>query len=177
MAREFKWKITLLGDFAVGKTSLVRRYVFDEFSDTYLTSIGVKVTGKTLPPDNNGTVASLLLWDIAGGERFDTVTPEYVRGCAGGIIVCDITRQSTIDGIRDHLSLLLENNPDAEYVVAVNKSDLAEEEDSLGAIAKSICGGPYPIPADALYLTSAKDGRHVQSLFAHIAGRLIDRHA
>ncbi len=74
MNAAYKLKIVLLGDFAVGKTSLIRRFVFDEFNDSYLTTIGVKVTRKEVDIKDRGRT-DLLLWDIAGSDRIQRYLP------------------------------------------------------------------------------------------------------
>jgi small GTP-binding protein len=174
-AGEFKFKIVMLGDFAVGKTSLVRRYVYDEFSDNYLTTIGVKVTKKSLPPDEGGNLVTLLLWDIASDDMFGPMAVEYMRGSAGAIIVCDITRRSTFDNLPHHVSTLREVNPGAEYVFAVNKTDLADENRTLSAAADSYIAGSDLLTKKAFFATSAKDGKNVQKLFELLAANLMKR--
>ncbi|MFN6951418.1 MAG: Rab family GTPase, partial [Albidovulum sp.] len=82
-------KICLLGAFAVGKTSLVARFVRSTFSDKYLTTVGVKIDRKDL--DLPGTPVTLMLWDLAGEDEFNTVQMSYLRGSAGLLIVADGT--------------------------------------------------------------------------------------
>ena len=85
-------KICLLGGTAVGKTSLVARYVRNLFSDKYLSSIGVKVDKKVLTVD--GADVSLVLWDIHGDDQFETIRTAYLRGTSGYLLVADGTRRS-----------------------------------------------------------------------------------
>ena len=84
-------KICMLGGFAVGKTSLVSRYVSSIFSDKYLTTVGVKVDKKQVAVD--GRSVTLMLWDIAGQDDFQTVQASYLRGMSGYLLVVDGTRQ------------------------------------------------------------------------------------
>src|SRR5579863_7193776 len=78
-------KVCMLGGFSVGKTSLVRRYVESIFSDTYLTTVGVKIDKKTVAtPDRTVT---LILWDVAGEDDVSTVKMSYLRGAAGYVLV------------------------------------------------------------------------------------------
>lgn len=170
MPGEYKWKVVMLGDFAVGKTSLVRRFVYDEFSDSYLTTVGVKVTKKEILIEKDNI--TLLLWDIAGSDRFSSITPEYLRGAAGGIIVADITRGSSIDNIRCHIDMILSINPEAGIVVALNKLDLLKQNDERLAymksdeFTKSLNGSPV------IHFTSAKNGENVERLFLALAERV-----
>ncbi len=83
-------KICLLGDYAVGKTSLVRRFVYNMFEDKYLSTIGVKVSRKVVAVPRGDDVVELvlMLWDLAGSEEFDSVRASYLRGAAGALVVC-----------------------------------------------------------------------------------------
>lgn len=170
MPEEYKWKVVLLGDFAVGKTSLVRRFVYDEFSDSYLTTVGVKVTKKDISIEQDNI--SLLLWDIAGSDRFAPVTPEYLRGASGAIVVADLTRGSSIDSIRTHLDLILSINPSAGIVVALNKLDLVKKSDERLVYMRSdefrngLNGSPV------IHFTSAMSGENVEELFLSIAEKI-----
>jgi small GTP-binding protein len=165
MAADYKWKVVMLGDFAVGKTSLVKRFVYDEFSDSYLTTIGVKVTRKDVLI-NNFVKADLLLWDIAGSDKFIKFTPEYVKGAFAGIIVGDVTRKSSIDNILFHIELLLNVNPEALVFIALNKSDLVERTEEYISITSDKLKG---IAYKSITPTSAKDGNNVNVLFQNIS--------
>ena len=87
-------KICLLGAFGVGKTSLTRRFVDSIFSDTYLTTVGVKIDKKTVAV--NGNTVNLLIWDIAGEDEVSAVRTSYLRGAAGYLLVVDVTRAQTL---------------------------------------------------------------------------------
>ena len=158
---EYKWKIVLLGDFAVGKTSLIRRYVYDEFSDSYLTTIGVKVTRKDIII-NNSVKADLLLWDIAGSDKFIKISPDYLKGASGGIIVGDLTRKSTIDSITEHVELLRSVNNDALISIALNKSDLVSNTNEYIAMTRDKLENSSNV---IVLATSAKDGSNINTLF------------
>src|SRR5574342_650264 len=88
-------KICMLGSFSVGKTSLVRRFVESIFSDTYLTTVGVKIDKKQLRVDDHDV--TLMLWDIYGEDEFQKLHMSYLRGAAGLLLVVDGTRRSTLD--------------------------------------------------------------------------------
>ena len=163
-------KVCLLGDFAVGKTSLVRRFVHNRFDDKYLSTIGVKVSRKTVSVPHADQVAQLtmMLWDLAGSEEFSPMRASYLRGAAGGILVCDLTRAETLDSLFSYAEDLFSVNPKAQLVLAANKNDLSEQHQlSETNIAKA---------ADKLstnyYLTSAKTGTDVETLFRQL-GRLL----
>jgi len=111
--RQLTKKVCMLGDFAVGKTSLVRQFVEGCFDEKYLSTIGVKVDRKVLRlPYAQGKVElTLMLWDLAGGPRRGPVVPSYYRGSAGAILICDLIRPETLEGIGHYAQGFLEVNP------------------------------------------------------------------
>jgi small GTP-binding protein len=169
-------KVCLLGDLAVGKTSLVRRFVYDLFDDKYISTIGVKVSRKVLAVQRGADIAELtmMLWDLAGSEEFDRVRASYLRGSAGAVLVCDLTRPETLDCLPQYTDELHAANPEAHLILAVNKRDLIEPSppedlrpldlEKVEAVARRLAS-PY-------YLTSAKTGLEVEELFRHL-GRLL----
>jgi len=163
-------KACLLGDFAVGKTSLVRRFVYDLFSEKYMTTIGVKVSRKmvAVPRNGNAVELTLMLWDLAGSEEFDQVRTSYLRGASGAVLVCDLTRPETLANLPQYANQLLHLNPEARLVVVANKLDLSDQRQLSSAQVEEAAGklnAPY-------YLTSAKVGIEVETLFRHL-GRLL----
>ena len=88
-------KICMLGSFAVGKTSLVRRYVEGIYSDAYHTTVGVKVDKKVMHQD--ATEVTLVLWDIYGEDEFQKIRWTYLRGASGYLLVADGTRRATLE--------------------------------------------------------------------------------
>jgi len=170
MVSDYKWKVVLVGDFAVGKTSLVRRFVYDEFSDSYLTTIGVKVTKKVVEI-NTTTCADLLLWDIAGIDKFTKISPEYIKGASAGIIVADLTRKSTIENIVVHAEILQRINPGMHIFAALNKSDLVENGDNFIRLLKDNLKESV---VKFITLTSAKDGYNVPVLFKKLCDSILE---
>ena len=163
-------KACLLGDFAVGKTSLVRRFVYDLFSEKYMTTIGVKVCRKMVAVPRNGDAVelTLMLWDLAGSEEFDQVRASYLRGASGAVLVCDLTRPKTLANLPQYANQLLSLNPGARLVVAANKLDLNDQRRLSVAEVEEVAGklnAPH-------YLTSAKVGTDVEAFFRHL-GRLL----
>ena len=163
-------KVCLLGDFAVGKTSLTRRFVYDRFDDKYISTIGVKVSRKTvaISSDHGVVELTMMLWDLAGSEEFNQVRASYMRGAAGAVLVCDITRPKTLAHLKSYAQDVLSSSPNTQLILAVNKFDLAEQQtltpDQIETTATDL-GVPY-------YLTSAKVGDEVEALFRHL-GRLL----
>jgi len=153
-------KILLLGDFSVGKTSLVRRYVDGAFDDKYLTTIGVKISKKLCTIGD--VECELLIWDVEGSTPSKKISLGYYRGASGAILVTDVTRRDTIDNLYEHKDVFLSENPNAAYVVAYNKADMLSE------IAKD------RIELDEnTFLTSAKDDSQVEELFIQLMKKMI----
>lgn len=163
-------KVCLLGDFSVGKTSLVRRFVYDQFDDRYISTIGVKVSRKAivLPGVHEPVELSMLIWDLAGSEEFDRVRGSYMRGASGGILVCDMTRRQTLDGLRTYADDLHSVAPDARVVVVANKADLIDQQ-TLAVADVAALAQDLNAPS---YTTSAKTGEQVDEMFRHL-GRLL----
>ncbi len=170
-AHALKKKVCLLGDFSVGKTSLVRRFVEGRFDERYLSTIGVKVDQKVLnleTPRGDVTL-TLLLWDLAGGPSPRPVVPGYYRGAAGAVIACDLTRADTLASVPRYAQDFLASNPAANLVLVANKLDLIDERrltDEVLVAAASECRAP-------LFLTSAKSGEQVQSMFEKLGQMLV----
>src|SRR4051812_29872267 len=80
-------KVCMIGTTAVGKTSLVARFVHSIFSDKYLTTVGVKIDKKVVAPD--GTEVTLIIWDLAGDDDFQRLQTSYLRGTGGYLLVAD----------------------------------------------------------------------------------------
>ena len=158
-------KICMLGATGVGKTSLVSRFVLSMFSDTYLTTIGVKVDKKTLSVD--GADITLMLWDIYGEDEFQTVRTSYLRGAAGYILVADGTRQRTLDTARELQSKAMAVVGNVPFVLVLNKSDLAGEwrvdDRALWKMAED---------GWTLVKTSAKTGAGVEEAFLKLTTKV-----
>jgi small GTP-binding protein len=162
-------KICILGDFAVGKTSLVQRFVSNQFSDKYLTTLGVKVDTKEVRLDGLGAL-KLAIWDVAGT---DTPTPlflRYTRGAAGYLLVADRTRPETLEAcvrLRDAVATAIRPLP---YVFLGNKSDLADQCRLQRASAQAQL-------SDALdwLETSALTGDQVERAFSRLAEGILSQ--
>ena len=153
-------KILLLGDFSVGKTSLVRRYVDGSFDDKYLTTIGVKISKKLCTIE--GVECELLIWDVEGSTPSKKISLGYYRGASGAIFVTDVTRKETLENLDAHKDVFLSENPNACYVTAYNKADMLNE------IAKENI-----TLDDDTFLTSAKDDENVETLFKQLTAKML----
>ncbi|XP_036443719.1 ras-related protein Rab-38 [Colossoma macropomum] len=131
MQQEHLFKVLVIGDLGVGKTSIIKRYVHQIFSQHYRATIGVDFALKVLNWDSQ-TVIRLQLWDIAGQERYGNMTRVYYREAVGALIVFDVTRASTFDAVlkwKDDLDskVTLSNGKPVPAVLLANKSDQLRE--------------------------------------------------
>ncbi len=158
-------KIILVGDFSTGKTSLIRRFVDNQFSDTYLSTIGVKISRKEIVVDD--TVVQGLIWDIEGGTETKPVNETYIMGAHGAILVADITRKETIENIATYIKIVRKVSPVASIILVLNKSDKLSEEErqKIYLYAEET----YRELGEHIYLTSAKSGEGVGRMFEAIA--------
>lgn len=159
-------KICILGDFAVGKTSTVARVVHNVFSEKYLTTVGVKIDTH-VAERADGTPLKLVIWDIAGTDRFSAVEFSYLRGASGYLLVIDGTRPETRDVACNLLAEARDRYGELPFVTLVNKNDLTHEwqlsEDDL----EQLRSDGHPV-----FLTSARSGENVAEALAELCTRL-----
>jgi small GTP-binding protein len=159
-------KLCMLGDFGVGKTSLVSRFVHSTFSEKYLTTIGVKVDSKEVALAGHAP-CKLVIWDIAGRSQLDALNMTYLRGASALLLVADGTRERSLHAV---LNLLMQSRtllPDATVVLAVNKLDLVEQWEVAPAALAEL---RRTLP---VHETSARSGEGVEAMFADLATRLV----
>ncbi len=156
-------KIVMLGAFGVGKTSLTRRFVTGEFSEKYVSTLGVRIEKRTVAV--GALTVELLVWDIAGHDDFASFRPAYIRGAAGVLLVCDQTRMSTVGTLVEIQDLVRTHLGEVPSEVLVNKNDLAPDPAFERAMRDSGLG-----PAR---LTSARTGVNVAEAFVGLAERAV----
>ncbi|MFZ1400393.1 MAG: Rab family GTPase [Candidatus Promineifilaceae bacterium] len=156
-------KICLLGDFAVGKTSLIRRYVEERFDESYLSTIGVHMSRKRLERPNH--FLDFFIWDLVGGEDFHKIGRNYLLGAAGALIVCDLTRPETLPKLAYYAEQMRAVNETAVLIFIGNKVDLATER----AISDDELHQAITPLAHTFLQTSAKTGENVNNAFYQLA--------
>jgi len=180
---DVKKKIVLLGDSGVGKTSLIRRLVLDEFDDSYIVTIGTKVTRKeiTVPGSDGGTNLSFTIWDILGRAGYSGFHARNFAGVHGAILVADLTRRDTLENLERYwipsLFQVVENVP---LAFVANKADLASEaaftlDDLVATASRHNVGIDRALPEGTAtaYLASAKTGDNVERAFETLGHLLL----
>ena len=160
-------KVCMLGAFAVGKTSLVARYVHSIFSDKYLTTVGVKIEKRTV--DLGDRQVNLVIWDLYGDDAFQRLRMSYLRGSAGYLLVVDGTRRETLDtalGLDDTVEHEIGRVP---RLLVLNKADLEPSwELDAGDLSDLSARGWRVIR------TSAKTGAGVDETFETLARLVVN---
>jgi small GTP-binding protein len=168
-------KVCLLGDPCVGKTSLIQRYVLNEFSDDYLPTIGTKVTKKTLmlefePKRPQSINFSMLIFDILGQLKFQSMQRPYFQGSEGALIVSDLTREDTIQSLTDWHQRLVDVVGEIPVMYLGNKKDLVDKDHQNKELMQSLAAAK---DVTCLY-TSAKTGDNVEKAFEMLARKIMD---
>lgn len=158
-------KVCLVGDFGVGKTSLVQRFVHQAFSRDYQTTLGVTIETLTLTLPGD-TVLKLIIWDIAGSDEMDSVRRTYLQGAEGLVLVADGTRSATLDtalSLGSSAGALLGAPP---AVLLLNKHD---RTDDWAVDEQAVAAGTRA----PVFCTSALSGAGVSTAFEALAGMIV----
>jgi len=162
-------KICVVGDFAVGKTSVVERFVNNEFSEKYLSTVGVKIDTKEVELPSLDVRHKLVIWDVAGSDRFGHTEFAYLRGASGYLYVSDGTRPVTLDALENLRIQIEEKYGPAPSVALVNKRDLVSDWDTsderLDALNRSFA---------SVYRSSAKTGDEVEQALVKLSELIIE---
>jgi len=165
---DFLFKLVLIGDSGVGKSCLLLRFADDNFTDSYISTIGVDFRFRTINIDSK--TVKLQIWDTAGQERFRTITSAYYRGADGIIMVYDVTSLESFEHVEEWLNEVDRYaNENTVKLLVGNKADLIEErqvsEDAAQKFAEKL--GIHSLE------TSAKTATNVEAAFLTIAKELI----
>ncbi len=170
--KRVKKKIVLLGDPAVGKTSLIRRFVLNTFDEKYVSTIGARVSKKEVevPTVAYRVKMDMMIWDLIGSKESTRLHEMYYRGADGAIVVADITRLSTIENIDMWVRSFRTSMGEKPVLMVYNKIDLEGywtlDEDGMEALAAKHDG--------LYYKTSAKRGDNVDLAFYRLAELMLE---
>ncbi len=159
-------KIAMLGMYAVGKTSLVKRFVTSIFDERYHTTIGVKIDKKVIRVKDQDV--TLMLWDVAGAEDHFTVPDSFIRGSAGYLLVIDGTRVETLDRGLDLVAQVENSLGKIPFVAILNKTDLVDRWQLQNEHLQSLTALGCP-----LIRTSALTGEGVEKAFNTLAEQIL----
>jgi small GTP-binding protein len=168
-------KVCLAGDSMVGKTSLIKRFVYDQFDDKYIVTLGAKVSKKELTVADPETGAPqnvrLMIWDIMGliGYRPE-LHHAHFKGAKGALIVCDLTRLDTLETLSAWVSALRKVAGEIPIVFLGNKKDLIAQAEFTEHDLEKI-GSEYNAP---YLLTSAKTGENVLVAFEKLTNLMLE---
>ncbi|XP_063236487.1 ras-related protein Rab-21 [Bacillus rossius redtenbacheri] len=166
----YNFKVVLLGEGCVGKTSLVLRYVEDKFNDKHITTLQASFLNKKI--NIAGKRVNLCIWDTAGQERFHALGPIFYRMSNGAVLVYDITDEDSFQKVKNwvkELKKMLGN--EVCLAIAGNKIDLEKERTVAIEDAEA-----YAVSVGAKhFLTSAKQNRGIEELFLELTRRMMER--
>lgn len=177
-SREIIKKICVLGDASSGKTQLLKRYVYSMFDDKYITTIGTKVTKKSMDFDREaagekwGVRITFLVWDILGQKQYSSLHPVYYQGAEGAFVVCDGRRPPITPGLREWAHSLVEVTGPVPLLFLVNHADEASAGPLDTAALEALCnefGASFMSVDDST-------GLNVDAAFAAMGGMLVDRY-
>lgn len=171
---KFIFKIILIGDSGTGKTSLIHRYIYNNFHEKYLCTIGVDFMMKRVLLDDD-TVIKLQIWDTAGMEKYKQITSTYYRGAQGAIVVFDLTSEASFNSVskwvNDFKQISNPNYHQTIYIVG-NKNDLTDKRKVTQEEIDNYC----EMNNFAYLETSAKTGEGVEKMFIGFAKELANKY-
>lgn len=167
-------KVLLLGDPAVGKTSLIRKFVYNMFNDSYISTLGAKVSSKKIlfdhPTKKMKIEVKMMIWDIMGQKEYAMIHQSAYQGAQGALIVCDVTRKKTLENLTTWISGLFNITGEIPMVLLGNKNDLAIKNKITSEDLQKT-GGTFKAPT---FLSSAKTGENVESSFSILGRNMIN---
>jgi small GTP-binding protein len=170
----FKFRVVALGEAAVGKTSLLRRYTENAFNEEYKATIGTTFASKDVELEYEGghsRKVRLVLWDMGGQATYRELRRQFMKGASGAIIAYDVTRPETYMAMNTWFSSFREVCPDAAVVICANKVDLEDQRmvpNQPGHMLRDWFQAEY-------FETSAKTGADVEKAFLRLARMIMDK--
>ena len=165
------YKVIVIGDPAVGKTSLLNKFATNKFEERYLPTVGVSIVKEPLILESKNATVNLMFWDVAGQPQFYMLHRPYFNGADGMILVFDVTRSSTFSNVNNWFTTAVKYGlSHVPRILIGNKIDLKDERKIILPMAEHLSeklGAPY-------YETSALNGDNVKSVFYKIAEMVFD---
>ena len=170
-----KFKIALLGDSTVGKTSIIKRLINNDFKESQLSTIGAEQNTKTIKLNENSEeeiLCTLQIFDTAGQEKFRSITPNYIKNADGIILVFDLTNYSSFENIKYWIKQIYNNKKyeNLPFIIVGNKYDLKDkivvQEDKIKFNEKN---------SENFFYCSAKDNYNVYEIFETISKKMVEQ--
>lgn len=166
---DFKFKICLLGEGSVGKTSLVYRFIEDKFHEDYKATLGVNILQKHLEIDDYSISANI--WDLGGQDTFENLRKLYLEGSEGALIIFDLTDRTSFEKLGSWIRDFREHREEKPFCLIGNKADLKDQilvkEEEASLLAKE-----YGVN---LIITSAKTGENVEKAFVNLIKNILEK--
>ena len=170
--KEFVFKIVILGDAAVGKTSLINQYIEQSFEEDYKPTLGANIIRKDVFIDEINASVRLIMWDLAGQEKYNVIRSMYFQGCVGALLVYDVTRHNTFETINKKWLKDFKKYVKKEgiYILIGNKIDLKDQK-----VVSTEDGESFSkeINASDFIETSAKYGENVEKAFTNLVYQIL----
>jgi small GTP-binding protein len=173
--KEYVFKITILGESAVGKTSLINQFVEGSFEEDYKPTLGANIVRKDVSIEKINAKVRLIMWDLAGQEKYNVIRSMYFQGCVGSLFVYDITRYQTFENIelkwlRDFKNYV---KKEGEYIIIGNKTDLEDQRVVPTEEGKKLA---EKVKASDFIETSAKFGENVEQAFKKLVYQILRKY-
>ncbi len=170
--REYVFKITILGDAAVGKTSLINQFVEGAFQEDYKPTLGANIVRKDVNLEEVNAQVRLIMWDLAGQEKYNVIRSMYFQGCVGALVVYDVTRFQTFENVESKWLKDFKKYVKREgaYILIGNKIDLSDQRTVPEEKGKELA---EKIQASDFIETSAKFGDNVEKAFKNLVFQIL----
>ena len=168
--KEFLYKILLLGDSTVGKSSILMRYVENTFQESYLTTVGLDFKIKSVKINDENTVR-VQIWDTAGQDRFRSITRNYFKGAHGIILIYDVTLKDSFYNVRNWLKQIREEVSEKVCIVLVGNKIDKEQDRIISTEEGEKIANEYGLK---LFECSAKTGENIEETFLEVIKKTVE---
>lgn len=167
-------KVVVLGDFSVGKTSIIQRYVENRFPASYIRTIGTDLYSKEIKNPKENIVITFQIWDFSGDVEFKRFRQEWYQAALGGILVADLSRPESIESLNNWVAECQENAlPSFQIVFAANKLDLISE--NLSHPHVKLFNKITEEWQHECHFVSAKTGNGIENLFLTLFNNVMEQ--